>query len=207
MFVLAGSAADAVSYEASRYGQGLLTYSLLMGMKGASLRDGDFVDVATLFEFARDNVPQLARGIGGIQEPVVAVPKGGSSFDIGELNATDREAIPLSVERPMILRASFQDRDLFDDHLALGSHVNTALRATGRGADPTIYFVDATDFQDGYRIAGQYSVKDGIVEVVARIFRGRLELVSEISISGPATDIAELANMLVSEATNKLVSP
>jgi WD40 repeat protein len=34
MFILAGSAADAVSYEASPYGQGLLTYSLLMGMRG-----------------------------------------------------------------------------------------------------------------------------------------------------------------------------
>lgn len=36
--VITGCAADAVSYEASRFGQGLLTYSLLEGMKGASLR-------------------------------------------------------------------------------------------------------------------------------------------------------------------------
>ena len=37
--VLAGCAADSVSYEASRYGQGILTYSLLLGMRGAKLRD------------------------------------------------------------------------------------------------------------------------------------------------------------------------
>ncbi|MFN5910211.1 MAG: caspase domain-containing protein, partial [Bacteroidota bacterium] len=42
MFVISGSAADAVSYEASRYGQGLLTYSILQAMKGAALRDGQF---------------------------------------------------------------------------------------------------------------------------------------------------------------------
>ncbi len=33
MHIITGSAADAVSYEASRYGQGVLTYSLLEGWK------------------------------------------------------------------------------------------------------------------------------------------------------------------------------
>ena len=35
--VLAGCAADAVSYEASRYGQGVLTYSLLLAMRGSQV--------------------------------------------------------------------------------------------------------------------------------------------------------------------------
>ena len=38
--VLAGCAADAVSYEASRYGQGVLTYSLLLAMRGAKFARG-----------------------------------------------------------------------------------------------------------------------------------------------------------------------
>ncbi|MGH9883231.1 MAG: caspase family protein, partial [Pyrinomonadaceae bacterium] len=50
--ILMGSAADAVSYEASRYGQGLLTYALLKGMKGPALRNDEFVDVRKLFGFA-----------------------------------------------------------------------------------------------------------------------------------------------------------
>ena len=37
-YVLAGAAADAVSYEATRYGQGLLTYGLLFRMRGPALR-------------------------------------------------------------------------------------------------------------------------------------------------------------------------
>src|SRR5262249_33085722 len=60
MHVLAGCAADAVSYEATRYGQGLLTYSLLLGMRGAKLREGEYVDVVDLFNFASDKVPELA---------------------------------------------------------------------------------------------------------------------------------------------------
>lgn len=53
-----GSAAAAVSYEASQYGRGLLTYSLLQGMRGAALRDDAFVDVQRLFQYAADQVPQ-----------------------------------------------------------------------------------------------------------------------------------------------------
>jgi uncharacterized caspase-like protein len=78
LHILAGRAADAVSYEASRYAQGVLTYSLLLGMRGAKLRDGQFVDVVDLFGFTSDKVPELARDIGGIQRPVIVSPRGTS---------------------------------------------------------------------------------------------------------------------------------
>src|SRR4029077_10242945 len=60
--VLMGCSADRVSYEASQYAQGLLTYSLLEGMRGAALRRGEYVDVSKLFQYAADRVPELARG-------------------------------------------------------------------------------------------------------------------------------------------------
>ena len=60
LHLLAGSAADASSYEASRYGQGLLTYSLLLGMKGPGLK-GTELDVLTWFGYAVDEVPGAAR--------------------------------------------------------------------------------------------------------------------------------------------------
>ena len=85
MYVLAGSAADAVSYEASLYGQGLLTYSLLFGIKGAALRNSEFVDIMTLFQYSANKVPELAKDIGGVQKPEIRIPHGGQSFDIGRL--------------------------------------------------------------------------------------------------------------------------
>src|SRR5262249_49658780 len=100
-YVLMGSAADAPSYEATQFGQGLLTYALLRGMKGAALRDGQFVDVATLFQRVADDVPELAKDIGGIQQPRIAMP-GGASFDIGQLSTEDRQAIPLATARPLL---------------------------------------------------------------------------------------------------------
>jgi WD40 repeat protein len=74
MFILTGSAADKVSYEAGQYGQGLLTFSLLQGMSGLALTPDKRVDVMTLFQHARDEVPGLARGINGIQTPMLAFP-------------------------------------------------------------------------------------------------------------------------------------
>ncbi|MCB9082667.1 MAG: caspase family protein, partial [Lewinellaceae bacterium] len=71
MFVLAGSAADMVSYEAGQYGQGLLTYSLLEGMSGLALTPDKRVDVSTLFEYSRNRVPELATDIGGVQTPML----------------------------------------------------------------------------------------------------------------------------------------
>src|SRR5205823_7095414 len=74
--VLMGCAADKVSYEATQYAQGLLTYSLLESMKGAALRDDEFVDISKLFQYAADRVPQLAQHIGGIQKPMIFAPRG-----------------------------------------------------------------------------------------------------------------------------------
>ena len=78
-------------------------------MRGGALREDQFVDFARLFNFASDRVPQLAEGIGGIQRPVVASPKSGQSFDIGQVSDADKDSIPLQSLRPLVLRANFGD--------------------------------------------------------------------------------------------------
>ena len=160
LFVLAGCAADASSYEASRYGQGLLTYSLLMAMKGAKLRDNMFVDVNKLFDFATDEVPVLASGIGGIQKPIEATPYGGQSFDIGEITDQERPEVPLATAKPIILQASFQDEIKFRDYLNLSKKVDDALREiSARGSNATMIFVDADQFPDAYSISGSRKLR------------------------------------------------
>ena len=57
-FILMGSAADQVSYEASRYGEGLLTYALLEGMRGAALKDATRLNVSEWFRQASERVPE-----------------------------------------------------------------------------------------------------------------------------------------------------
>ena len=203
MYVLAGCASDAVSYEASRYGQGLLTYSLLLGMRGGALKD-ERVDVATLFGFAADKVPELARDIGGVQRPVIATPRGGQPFPIGLVTAKDQPEIPLQTIRPMLLRCNLQEEDEFKDVLDLGKKVDEVLKsATGRGRTSPLVFVDATELPGAHQLAGRYRIDGDTVVVTAILFRGK-ERVGRVSVKGEKGKPVELAASLAAEVEKAL---
>src|SRR5262249_44827888 len=128
-FVLMGSAADAVSYEASAYAQGLLTYSLLEAMRGAKLRQGEMADVSELFAYAADRVPVLARGIGGIQRPEVMAQRGAASFDIGRFTEVERAEVKVATPKPIVLRPEFHNATLGFDKQKLSARVRSLLDA------------------------------------------------------------------------------
>ena len=106
--VLAGCAADRVAYESGGYGQGLLTYALLYGMRcGCRFRDGVFVDARELINFAWHKVPELAEAAGlGPQQPVAL--ESDETFDLGRLDVDRRGRIPLQQLKPLIVRSEFQ---------------------------------------------------------------------------------------------------
>ena len=200
MHVLAGSAADAVSYEASTYGQGLLTYSLLEEMRGASLRDGEFIDVGSWFNYSADRVPQLAAGIGGIQRPMYAHPTGSGRFDVGQLTSVDRNRIPLAMPKPMVLRSNFQDERRPVDPLRLTALMDARLRdASARGGDASLVFVDAGEFSGAYLLSGRYRVSGESVTVRAFVFRGEEE-VGTFEVSGSTADLDDIATRILAGA-------
>jgi hypothetical protein len=205
LFVLAGAAADAVSYEATRYAQGLLTYALLFGMRGAALREAKYVDVAQLFNLAVDKVPDLAEGIGGVQRPLLAIPAGARSFDIGELSAEARALVPLGVALPMVVKASFQDEDEFVDGARLGPAVDEALRLLSVGA-PKLVFVEADDFPGAHRLVGRYRRHDGQIAVNARLVPPGGAAVA-LAAEGLESALGELAARLVALAAERMKPP
>ena len=152
---------------------GLLTYSLLEGMKGPALRDGDFVDVQKLLAHAVDRVSALAGDFGGVQQPRLAVPRGGESFDVGQLTAANRGRISLAEKRPLVLRASFQDdAPPSRDKLRLGNAVNELLReVSARGRRAPLVFIDAEEFSNAYLVAGRYSVAGESIELTVSVSR------------------------------------
>lgn len=205
MHVLAGCAADSVSYEASRYGQGILTYSLLLGMRGAKLREGEYVDIVDLFSFAADKVPELARDIGGVQRPTIASPRG-SSFDIGRLSAADRSKVPLQTVKPVLLRSIFQLEKPARDTLGLSKLVNERLRAssvTPHGAK--LVFVDAEDFPGGVQPSGRYKIDGDKVAVSISLFVADKELAA-FAINGLASKPDELAEKIAVEIEKRLTA-
>ena len=198
MFVLTGSASDKVSFEASRFGQSLLTYSLLSGMNGQALRDGEFVDVLNLFEHASEVVPDLAEYIGGIQKPILAVPYGGQSFDIGRVDSSVHIAI--ASIKPVFIRSNFQDEFEFDDVLGLSERIDLEFRDhSSRSKSAEIIFVDVNKYPESFSIKGRYSRMDGQVTVQARVFRDR-EVLGSFEVSGNEGELDQLVDEIIRRA-------
>jgi hypothetical protein len=204
-----GSAADRLSYEATQFGSGLLTQALMQGLQGPALRDGEYVDVSRLFQYAADEVPVLARSLGGVQQPIVAAP-GGLSFDIGRLTPEDRAAITLPLARPMLLRPVFLDPAQGFDHLDLMTLVRAQLSAasapTARGSAslPYAIYLDADELTGAIRLSGTYSVDAQAVVVNVNLIRdGRR--VFGFDVSGDRADPRALAVAIASEAQAAIV--
>jgi WD40 repeat protein len=218
-YVLMGSAADASSYEASQYGQGLLTYALLKGMKGPALRDGRFVDVNMLFSQVADDVPLLAAGIGGIQKPRIAMPhqtgcgqadcNGSGSFDIGELSAEERAAIPLAATKPFISRPLFLNLALYRDNLRLGDALANRFRSEGEssaagqpGSLGAIY-IDQDEFPGAVSAKGAYTVEHDRVSVTVVLTRNDQEF-ARLAVEGATDNIPALSAAIASQIERAL---
>jgi len=199
--VLMGSAADRVSYEATQYEQGLLTYALLKGMKGTALREQEFIDVSTLFNHAVDEVPRLARNIGGIQSPRIAAPKG-TSFDIGQLKEEDRQKIPLAQSKPFLLPPMLMNLGEGFDNLGLTALVRKKLREESYASDrggarrlPVVY-VDAEQFAGAFVPSGTYSVAGDKVQATVILVRDQKRL-TDLKVEGNAKDPEALSAEIV----------
>ncbi len=188
--VITGCAADAVSYEASRFGQGLLTYSLLEGMKGASLRENRFLDVSQWFQYARDRVPQLANGLGGIQTPQICSPLNNESFDVAELDEKEKQQIPLAREKPVFIRSVFQEENNFADILGLGKNLDMLLNETSeKGRESNFLYIPVDDFPGSFQVLGRYEVNKQVITARIKIIASTgKKLISEFTISGNSVD-------------------
>jgi len=199
--VLMGASADQPSYEASEYSQGLLTYSLLEGMKdGAALREEEFLDVSLWFQHAVDEVPRLSQDIGGIQKPIVAAPSG-TSFDVGEVDDAIKQAIHLASAKPFLLRPQLQDPDQLDDELGLSAALRKRLNdesyvvTRGTAAPLSAVFVDSDDLPGAIRANGVYHVQGSAVTVTL-VLRRDQEKFDELHVQGTKENVADLVEQL-----------
>jgi hypothetical protein len=176
MYILAGSESEDVSYETSVYGQGLLTYSLLFGMKGEALRDGEYLNVNKLFQYASGKVPQLANSIGGVQKPVVKIPKNMKQIDIGQYNREHKSKINLISPKPVLLASSFQDQDMYLDIINLGNELDEALKNKVRQNNAHFIFLKHTNFNGAYQINGRYAQDSEGLTVSVKIFKNQLSI-------------------------------
>jgi len=222
LWILAGCAADAVSYESSRYGEGVLTYSLLQGIKldwqkvlrkdeGGALPE--YVDVSMLFNYAADEVPKLAEGIGGIQRPLIAARGDARSFDIGRITNEDRMAIPLPSKKAVFLRSNFQLEGRPRDPLELTKRLDARLLAASTmRLDSSLIFWDVPRYPGAYRLAGLYEQVGS--NVSAKVFVSRFvqegddsverDVGDPFTVQGEAGDLENLVSSILSEAEKRI---
>jgi hypothetical protein len=188
-------------------------------MKGTALREERFVDVGKLFHEVVDDVPELAKGIGGIQQPHIMMPSlegcntgancdSGASFDVGELSPEDRMAIPLATAKPFLSRPLFLNSQLHRDSLHLTDALRNRLRSesyasvSGEGALKAIY-VDEDDFAGAIGPTGDYNVEGSHVKITLVLAKDGHE-VSHYTIQGTTDDLDTLCSRIVAQIEQAL---
>lgn len=198
MFVLSGSAADKLSYESGKFDQGLLTYSLLQGMKILGSKNESRVDVMQWFQRSCDEVPLLAKDIQGVQTPMLVGPLHGS-FDVGIVNKEVN--ITLKEELPVVIRCSFLNEDLFVDDLGLTEALEIKLQEKSQGAKPQIIYVDVSDYPGAFSIRGLFSVRGETVKLRGQLFKGNTPVGKGFQLpdekNPTSKDPGKLANMIL----------
>lgn len=204
-YILMGSARDKQAYGASRYGHGVLTYALLLGMKGPGLQQ-DLVDVHTLFGYAQREVPRFSRNIAGIQQPEIASRRA-NSFYIGLLDTQARSQIVLSAPKHYALKPRLLDPDARGDTLELGELVAKALEeesareVPGDPAGPPFVYLPTDKLPGAVDIQGAYYVRGDKVEVQLALHIDRKKM-AEVDEAGSRQQLDEL----VKRVAEKVIS-
>lgn len=200
LYILSGCAANAVSYEANRFGQGLLTYSVLQAMRGMALRENKFVDVSTILNYSSEEVPKMAKDIGGIQKPQYLIPKGGS-FDIGIIQESDKSLIPVAAVKPVFVRTTVFEETKKRDILKISKDINEKLNeVSGRNeGNNSIIFIDTDEYPDACSISGAYTVNGNVLSFLGSILCG----VKEKPIRIENVSIEKLVEQIMAEALRK----
>lgn len=200
LYILSGCAANAVSYEANQYGQGLLTYSVLQAMRGMALRENKYIDITTLLNYSSEEVPKMAKDIGGIQKPQLLIPKGGS-FDIGIIQEADKTLIPLATVKPVFVRTTLLEDSKKRDILKLSKEINDKLNDISGKEDEKnpIIFVDIDDYPQACSISGFYTMNGENLSFIGSILCGTQD--KPIKIENVSKD--KLVAQIVAMALNK----
>ena len=211
-WILMGSAADAVSYEANRYAQGLVTYALLEGMKGSAL-DGDRVEVGKLLGFAQREVEDLAHGIGGVQRPILSAPMG-QTYPIGILSAATRSTIHLASTRPLLMPPRVLGEDDLDAlglepalRNALAIAAMPAMRGGTYGQAPLVYLDSvAGNVPDALTPLVRYTVRGGRIALRVRLLRNGVTT-ADWTMDLVAGDAAAIAGTVSEELVKRSLAP
>jgi WD40 repeat protein len=205
LYIIAGSASNKVSYEASQYGQSLLTYSLLSGLNILSAKDeARMIDLVEWMNYSKEQVPELAGTIGGVQEPVVALPRNLNSFDI--LNIPSDNMVKIASVKPIFIRSNFLEATEHEDVLQLSAQLDHYFQdISSKGKLAHLIYVDVPTFPEAYSIKGIYTLlTNGSITLQATVRKGSLRL-GKIEVNGKLDKLEQLLEDLIGKVDGLVV--
>ncbi len=205
-FILSASASGQSAYETSQYGQGLLTYSLLSAIKyQTALRESKYIDVSKWFNTASDQVKELAKEIGGRQDPQII---GAASFDIGLVTQDVMDGIKISNSKKKLFGRSILftgDPSLLLDEMRISNEFDRLLnQQSARGAESILNFNEGYNMPDAFTIRGSYDMNNGIITIKASLVNKNKRIGTEIVKSSSVNDQQKTIQSIIDEILIKI---
>jgi WD40 repeat protein len=201
IYILSASASGQSAFEASQFGQGLLTYSLLSGIKyGTGLIQDTLIDVTRWFNYASDNVREMAKSIGGRQEPQIV---GNASFDVGIADKGVKEGIHITGKPKKIFSKSLLftgDISLLVDDIELGADFDKELAIrSSMGKQSVLSFIGTYHNSDAYSIRGSYDIQGNSLTIKVHLIAQKKGVGTDIIKTGPLDQKDQLIKSVVDE--------
>lgn len=200
MFILSGSAADQSSLEASPFGHGLLTYSLLQGMSLVASRDADkLLNVQELFQHSKDQVEKMAKRIGREQVPEMIGLKDAADYAIGLLENPNLIKVP--TVKPMMAKPRFMDKQRFSDVWGIEEKLQARfVKISERGSNPPYIFVNSPAIGEAYSVQGFTTSTDqsGQLKIEGALLKGD-KMVQAFAVSGKTDKIDDIVRKIIEE--------
>ena len=166
----------------------------------SALRESKYLDVTKWFNIASDQVRDLAKEIGGRQDPQII---GAASFDIGIVDKEVMDGIKISNSKMKLFGRSILytgDPLLLLDEWRVSSEFDKALnQQSARGAESILNFNEGYNMPDAYSIRGNYEINNGVIIFKISLINKGKRVGVEIVKSGPVTSQKTLIQAIIND--------
>ena len=156
------------------------------------------IDLVDWINYSKEKVPELANTIGGIQEPVVALPRDLNSFDV--LNIPSDQMISIASVKPIFIRSNFLELNEHEDLLGLSEQLDDYFQnISTKGKSANLIYVDVNKFPNAYSIKGIYNLDDKDQVTVSATLRKGEEKLGTIEVKRQKQEMDNVISELIGQ--------
>ena len=203
-FILAASSSSQQASELEEYQQGVLTYSLLSGIKNQdALSQNKFIDVSKWFNSAKSFVADLAVQNKQINQNPEILGKG--AYTVGMVDKAVLDGIKLISKKKVMAHANFYVSDgSFLDPLLFTNELDRAFNEESAKVNECPFvFVSDNSSPEAFSVKGVYETKGNNIIVKASLIQGQT-VIKQFTTPGDANKKSALAKKVVDEVVTHL---